>query len=101
MLAADIARKIKKHSLAVSVRQAAEWGMLSLQGTWRRLLLDLPSDTIFRQNLLVICGYLHNYRTRTVGLNQIASVYSGRLPPSVSLEDAEASYFNRVWNKQE
>lgn len=93
-------RKIKRHSLAVSVRQAAEWGMHGIQGTWRRLRLPLPADTLFRRNLLEIVGYLHNYRTRTVGISQIATVYSGMVPPPVDMEDPQASYFDRVWNDE-
>lgn len=40
----QIASKIKQHKSAVSVRQAAEWGMRAVQGTWRRLRLPLTSD---------------------------------------------------------
>jgi hypothetical protein len=60
----------------VSSRQAAEWGMRSLQGSFGRLRIPLPSDDLhFRQLLLLVVCRLHQLRTRVVGVNQIKTVY--------------------------
>ncbi|KAG8718355.1 hypothetical protein FRC09_012793 [Ceratobasidium sp. 395] len=60
----------------VSARQAAEWGMRSLQGAFGRLKVPLDiNDPDGRMRLLEIVTRLHNLRTRLVGINQIRTVY--------------------------
>ncbi|KAI7943600.1 hypothetical protein MJO28_011128 [Puccinia striiformis f. sp. tritici] len=60
----------------VSARQAAEWGMRSIQGSFGRLKLPLPaSDHQYRADLLLVVCRLHQLRCRMVGINQTASVY--------------------------
>jgi hypothetical protein len=60
----------------VSCRQAAEWGMRSLQGSFGRLRIPMPSDDArFRQLLLLVICRMHQVRTRLVGINQIKNVY--------------------------
>ncbi|ETI33701.1 hypothetical protein F443_19628 [Phytophthora nicotianae P1569] len=60
----------------VSVRQAAEWGMRSLQGSFARLKLPLPADDgEYRAIVLETCARLHQVRTRRMGINQIKTVY--------------------------
>ncbi|PPQ95855.1 hypothetical protein CVT26_015594 [Gymnopilus dilepis] len=60
----------------LSYRQTAEWGMRSIQGSFGRLRLPLPTgDTEFRALLLETCFRLHNLRTREIGRNQIQTVY--------------------------
>jgi hypothetical protein len=62
----------------VSARQAAEWGMNSLQGSFARLKLPLPaSNHQFRFDLLQCVVRLHQIRTRLVGINQTRTVYKG------------------------
>jgi hypothetical protein len=62
----------------VSARQAAEWGMRCLQGSFGRLKMPMPADdATYRQRLLEICCRLHNVRTRLEGINQIKTVYEG------------------------
>jgi hypothetical protein len=58
-----------------SARQAAEWGMRALQGTFGRLRTRLTENSTRRATLLVCCMHLHNFITRSVGVNQIKTVY--------------------------
>jgi hypothetical protein len=60
----------------LSCRQAAEWGMRALQGSFGRLQLPLPAENQGqRADLIEICIRLYNLRVRTVGINQIKNVY--------------------------
>lgn len=60
----------------VSARQAAEWGMRSLQGSFGRLKMPMPaSNKVFRHRIIQICCRLHNLRARVEGINQIRTVY--------------------------
>ena len=61
----------------VRVRQAAEWGMHSLQSVFARLSLPIPFDEPFNERLLRLIFHLFNLRTRRVGLNQTQTVYYG------------------------
>jgi hypothetical protein len=58
-----------------SFRQAAEWGMRQLQGSFGRLRIPLDIDETKRGDLLEVIVRLFNLRTRLVGINQIRSVY--------------------------
>ncbi|KAE9382383.1 hypothetical protein BT96DRAFT_952224 [Gymnopus androsaceus JB14] len=49
-----------------SFRQTSEWGMRLIQGSFARLRVPLDIN---------LCVRLCNYRTRTVGHNQIKTVY--------------------------
>ena len=70
----ELCQEIKRHRVAVSVRQAAEWGMRALQGTWGRLQVPLPANSQDRMLILELIARMHNFRTRRVGLNQIKTV---------------------------
>jgi hypothetical protein len=60
----------------VSARQAAEWGMRAIQGSFSRLKLPLPaSDHEFRAEVLELCVRLHQVRCRSVRINQTQIVY--------------------------
>jgi len=72
----EIVGLLKKHRSALSVRQAAEWGMRTIQGAHGRLQAPLPANHKSRRLILDLVARLHNYRTRTVGLNQTRTVYS-------------------------
>ena len=61
-----------------SARQAAEWGMRAIQGTFGRLHTTLTADETRRRTILTCIMHLHNYQTRLVGMNQITSVYVDR-----------------------
>ena len=58
-----------------SVRQAAEWGMGTLQATCKRLTLPLGINPRERARLMNISIRFLNYRTANVGLNQIRTVF--------------------------
>lgn len=61
---------------ATSVRQAAEWGMRALQGSFPRLKDRFIYETNGeRKVMLWVAVLLFNFRTRLVGLNQILSTY--------------------------
>lgn len=67
-------KRMSEH--VTSARQAAEWGMRSLQGSFGRLKVPLPiNDHRWRRNILEVCSMLHNVRTVRVGINQIRTVY--------------------------
>lgn len=59
----------------VSLRQASEWGMRSLQGTFPRLKKRLPTDKHTRLQIIHCSVLLHNFRTTRMGINQIATVF--------------------------
>ena len=67
---------IAEHEIFVSLRQASEWGMRALQGTFSRLKSRLTSDKVKRRNIILCIVLLHNYRTHEVGFNQIATVFN-------------------------
>ena len=61
---------------ATSCRQAAEWGMRGLQGSFPRL----KDRIIYEENgeraiILKFITLLYNYRVRTLGINQILNYY--------------------------
>ena len=61
---------------ATSCRQAAEWGMQGLQGSFPRL----KDRIIYEENgeqeiILKFIALLYNYRVRSVGINQILNHY--------------------------
>ena len=65
---------------ATSVHQLSEWGMRGLQGSFPRLKDRIPwEDRGERKLLLQLVIYLFNYRTESVGLNQITLVYNPSL----------------------
>ncbi|OAV94269.1 hypothetical protein PTTG_07434 [Puccinia triticina 1-1 BBBD Race 1] len=61
----------------VKARQAAEWGMHSLQGSFARLKLPLPaSDHQFHADVLQVLCRLHQLRCCMVKINQTQTVYN-------------------------
>ncbi|KAG9081179.1 hypothetical protein FRC06_005750, partial [Ceratobasidium sp. 370] len=65
-------RAIEESNNLTHARQAAEWGMRSLQGVFARLRLPLDiNNPEGRQTLLEACVRLHNLRTRCIGINEI------------------------------
>lgn len=60
----------------LSCRQAAEWGMRTLQGSFGRLRMPLQiSNSKARAELLEVCVRLQNVRTSLVGINQIRNTF--------------------------
>ncbi|KAE9249504.1 hypothetical protein PF002_g5272 [Phytophthora fragariae] len=67
------------HNAITSVRQAAEWGMGSVQKVYSRLNLPLPYDPVLRGLRLNNMFRLANYRVRTVGISQIRTTFAGEM----------------------
>jgi hypothetical protein len=60
----------------LSYRQTAEWGMRAMQGSFGRLRVSLSiNHDDLRGDLLETVSRLFNLRARTVGHNQIRTVY--------------------------
>lgn len=79
---ADTAEGVTLGKQATSARQAAEWGMRALQGSFPRLKDIFKWETNGERKLMLrTCILLFNLRTRLVGLNQILTVYRPHLHP--------------------
>jgi len=86
---------ILMHNIYVSLRQASEWGMRGLQGSFSRLKSRLTSNKKKRYNIVAGIVLLHNFRTDYVGLNQIATVFNIHYDNYINLEgyDRIARYY--------
>ena len=88
---------LRVSNVHTSLRQASEWGMRGLQGTFPRCKKRLPSDAVKRR--LVIEGIIlvHNFRTHTMGQNQIKAVFDSEYARVVNLEgyDRISQYYFR------
>lgn len=72
----------------ITARQAAEWGMRSLQGTFGRLKSGLPEDHEKRAKILNVSFGLHNLVVRRVGINQTLQVFDEEwLPGEMANKD--------------
>ena len=67
---------IRLSNVYTSLRQASEWGMRGLQGSFPRCKKRLPSDKDKRRMVLECIIFIHNFRTEIVGRNQIAEVFN-------------------------
>ena len=67
---------IRMSNVYTSLRQASEWGMRGLQGSFPRCKKRLPSDKDKRRMVLECIIFIHNFRTEIVGRNQIAEVFN-------------------------
>jgi hypothetical protein len=71
-------QEIRFNEQLVSARQAAEWGMQSLQGSFGRLKLPMPAEDAEGRGIVYeLCSRLHNVRARLVSISQIRTVYEG------------------------
>ena len=86
---------IRKHEIYISLRQASEWGMRALQGSFCRLKSRLTSNKRKRHLIILCIVLLHNYRTEFVGLNQIATVFNEEYEQCINLSgyDRIAKFF--------
>jgi hypothetical protein len=77
---------LKVSNVHTSLRQASEWGMRGLQGSFTCCKKRLPSYATKQR--LVIEGIIlvHNYHTHTVGQNQIKAVFNSEYALVVNLE---------------
>ena len=85
-----------RSSAIVSLRQAVEWGMRTLQATFSRLKLRLSSDKDKRHDIIMLTLLLHNFRTHNMGINQIRTVFSPNYEAHLRDEsyDRIARYYN-------
>ena len=74
------------HERYISLRQASEWGMRALQGTFSRLKSRMTSRTGIRKKIIFSIILLHNFRTEFVGLNQIATVFNPHYDQYINLD---------------
>jgi len=58
-----------------SLRQASEWGMRGLQGTFPRCKKRMPSDSALRRLVIEAIVLVHNYRKELIGYSQIQTVF--------------------------
>ncbi len=65
---------LKISNIHTSLRQASEWRMRGLQGSFPRLKRRLPSDDNKRRLVLETIVFVHNLQTDIVGMNQIKTV---------------------------
>lgn len=82
-------------NIHTSLRQASEWGMRGMQGTFPRCKKRLPSDSDKRRLVLEAIVLVHNFRTDYVGFNQIRTVFDPEYVRVESLEgyDQIAQYY--------
>ncbi len=66
---------LKISNVHTSLRQASEWGMRGLQGTFPRCKKRMPSNPETRRLVLECIVLIHNFRTEIVGFSQIRSVF--------------------------
>ena len=81
----------------VSLRQASEWGMRGLQGTFPRFKKRLPGNPAKRKLVIQSIVLVHNFRTEIVGLNQIRTVFDPEYERYISLygyDRIRRYYFN-------
>ena len=70
----------------ISLRQASEWGMRALQGAFPRLKSRLPSNRIWRSEIIFCIVLIHNFRTNLMGLNQITAVFNPLYDEYINLQ---------------
>ena len=71
----DLVRSFYDQSLT-HLRQCSEWGNNVLTGCFRRLRTDIPTNNVKRATLFWACILMHNFRTETVGQNQILTYFN-------------------------
>ena len=88
-------RLLKLSNVYTSLRQASEWGMRGLQGSFPRCKKRLPTDNLLRRKILEAIIFIHNFRTEVVGLLQIKTVFDPEYERSITLKgyDRIAQYY--------
>jgi hypothetical protein len=84
-------------NIYTSLRQASEWGMRSLQGTFPRCKKRLPGNAEKRKKVIQSIVLIHNFRTELVGLNQISTVFDPEYERYINLSSYDRIkrfYFN-------
>ena len=76
---------LRRHEAIVDIRQAAEWGVRDVKGSYPRLKALLPTDDQVRGDIFRCIVHLYNMRTATLGYSQVRSVYEGHAEANTSL----------------
>jgi len=88
---------LRLSNVYVSLRQASEWGMRGMQGSFPRCKKRLPGSAQKRQLVITGIVLIHNFRTEIVGLNQINTVFDPEYEMYISLNGYDRIrryYFN-------
>jgi hypothetical protein len=88
---------LRLSNVYVSLRQASEWGMRGLQGSFPRCKKRLPGNPLKRKRVIQSIVLVHNFRTEVVGLNQIRTVFDPEYERYISLNGYDRIrryYFN-------
>jgi hypothetical protein len=88
---------LRLSNVYTSLRQASEWGMRSLQGSFPRCKKRLPGNPMKRNSVIQSIVLVHNFRTEIVGLNQIKAVFDPEYERYISLSGYDRIrryYFN-------
>lgn len=72
----ELVRVVMFDQQLVAARQAAEWGMHSLQATYEILRVPLTADVSKRFRILLLVCRLHQVRVRLDGIGQIQTVFA-------------------------
>lgn len=86
------AEMIHRSNIYVSLRQASEWGMRALQGSFPRFKSRLPSNSAKREKVIRTIVLVHNFRTHLIGRNQIKTVFDPEYERSVAIEGHDKIY---------
>jgi len=86
------AEMIRRSNIYVSLRQASEWGMRALQGSFPRFKKRLPSNSAKREKTIRTIVLVHNFCTHLVGRNQIRTVFDPEYERSVAIEGHDKIY---------
>ncbi len=66
---------IRLFNVYTPLRQASEWGMRGLQGTFPGCKMRLPSDKLKCRRVIECIILVYNFRTELFGHNQISAVF--------------------------
>ena len=78
------------------LRQCSEWGNNILTGVFRRLRTNLPTDNVRRAYIMWSCILLHNWRTETVGRNQIQTYFDEIVKPLDEMDKTNKDIVDEV-----
>jgi len=77
---------LRLSNVYTSLRQASEWGMRGMQGTFPRCKKRLPSDRVKLRLVIESIVFINNFRTHIVGLNQISTVFNPEYEQVINLD---------------
>ncbi len=89
---------VRVSNVYTSLRQASEWGMRGLQGSFPRFKKRLPSNSRLRRLVIETIVLIHNFRTELVGRNQIKTVFDPEYERYITLDgyDRISKYYLRA-----